>query len=221
MPTIMGMRMRAPAVALLVVATTTMLGGQALAAAQKTGAASVGSVSVTLGGVDTDQDAIAPCTTRGTNSTAATTPAPGIAYGAGSTACTVDADTGEAGATASGKRFKLSVLRQYGGPVIALTSWSVRCATDGTGSTASMSLAGLTGVTVPSSIPVDYAVTVPGRHAGDPALAKVVFNELVTPDPADGSMTMNLMHVTLFPDTPNSPDHGDVVLGSASCDPND
>ncbi|TDP96553.1 hypothetical protein [Labedaea rhizosphaerae] len=217
------MKMRAPAVALLIVATATsltMLGGPASAAptAPKKGAASVGAVSVTLDGVATNQASIAPCTTLGANSTPGTTPVAGVVYGKAETSCT--RDKGEATAVASGKRFKVTVLRRHRGPVIALTSWSVQCSTKKTGSTASMTLSGLTGVTVPSNIPVNYTVTVPGHKPSDPVLAKVVFNELVVPSPPDGSMVMNLMHIKLFPNTPNSPDRGDIVLGTVDCDPN-
>jgi hypothetical protein len=220
-PTIGFMKMRAPAVALLIVATATsvtMLGGQASAAAPKTGAASIGAVSVTLDGVATDQASIAPCKTLGTNSTTGMTPVPGVVYGKADTSCT--RAKGEVTAMASGKRFKVTLLRAHRGPVIQLTSWSVQCSTKKTGSTASMTLSGLTGVKVPSSIPVNYTVTVPGHRPSDPVLAKVVFNELVVPSPPDGSMVMNLMHIKLFPNTPNSPDRGDIVLGTVHCDPN-
>jgi hypothetical protein len=195
-----------------------MLGGQAEAAAPKSGAASVGSVSVTLNGVATSQDSIAPCTTTGTNSTSGMTPVPGVVFGTADTSCTIKKK--EATAKASGKRFKMSLLRDHRGPVIQLTSWSLECSTKKTGSSASMTLSGLTGVKVPSNIPVNYTVLVHAKKQGDPDLAKVVFNELTVPDPPDGSMSMNLMHITLFPDTPNSPEHGDVVLGTVSCDPN-
>ena len=213
------MKMRAPAVALLIVATSTMLGGQASAApaAPKTGAASVGAVSVTLNGVATDQASIAPCTTLGTNSTSGMTPVPGVVYGKADTSCT--RAKGEATAKASGKRFKMSLLRAHRGPVVQLTSWSVQCSTKKTGSTATMTISGLTGVKVPSTIPTNYVVKIPAKKAGDPDLAKVVFNELVVPDPPDGSMVMNLMHITLFPDTPDSPEHGDITLGTVNCDP--
>lgn len=196
-----------------------MLGGQAQADEPKSGAASVGQVAVTLDGVALTRDPIAPCTTPGSNSTSAVTPVRGIVFGAATTSCTVDANTHEAIAKASGKRFKVAVLDDLGGPVIQLSSWSLECQTKGTGSTGSMSVSGVTGVTVPSSIPANYTVVVPAENAGDPDLAKVVFNELITPNPADGSMTLHLVHITLFPDTPDSPDHGDIVLGTVSCDP--
>lgn len=213
------MKMRAPVVALLIVATSTMLGGQADAAAapKKTGAASVGAVSVTLDGVATNKATIAPCTTVGTNTTSGMTPVPGVVYGRADTSCT--RAKGEATAMASGKRFKVSLLKDHRGPTIQLTSWSVQCSTKKTGSSASMTLSGLTGIKVPSSIPVNYVVKVPAHKKGDPDLAKVIFNELVVPSPPDGSMVMNLMHIKLFPNTPNSPDHGDIVLGTVNCDP--
>ena len=213
------MKMRAPVVALMVVATTTLLAGPAGAADPTTATASAGSVNLTSGGTVTSQDSIAPCTTPGANSTSGVTPLPGVQYGSATTSCTVAADTGDVTAKAAGGRFQVSLLRDHGGPLIKLTKWSVQCATDGANSSGSMSVAGLTGVTVPSSIPVNYTVTVPGQAQGDPALAKVVFNEMVAPDPPDGSMTLNLMHITLFPDSPDGPEHGDIVLGTVGCNP--
>jgi hypothetical protein len=216
------MRMRTPAVALVLIATTTLTGGQADAAGKpdpKAGSGSVGAVDVTLGGSPTLQSSIAPCTAPGKNSTAGVTPVTGVEYGTAKTTCTVDKNTGEATALVSGKRFRMSLLHEHGGPIIKLSSFSVQCSTDGTGSKGSMTVAGLTGITLPSSIPPNYEVTVPGKHQNDPAMAKVVVNELITPSPPDGTMTMNMLHITLFPDTPDSPESGEVILGTVSCDP--
>jgi hypothetical protein len=216
------MRMRTPAVALLLIATTTLACGQADAAGKpdpKAGSGSVGTVNVMLGGTPTLQSSIAPCTAPGKNSTAGVTPVTGVEYGSAKTTCTVDKKTGEATALVSGKRFRMSLLHDHGGPVIKLISYSVQCSTDHTGSKGSMSVSGLTGITLPSNIPANYKVTIPGKHPNDPVLAKVVINELVTPSPPDGSMVMNMLHIKLFPNTPNSPDSGDIVLGTVSCDP--
>jgi hypothetical protein len=116
-----------------------------------------------------------------------------------------------------GSRFQLDALVDHGGPRIRLERYQVTCHATDRGTDESVWLSGLTGVTVPSTIPANYTVTIPSRFAGQPPLARVIFNEVRTPSPADGSISVNLMRVTLFPD--GGPQTGDVVVGSASCAP--
>lgn len=173
------------------------------------GAVEIGDVSV---------DPIAPCSTEG---------APGgqsgevavpnvVTYASGNSTCTID-DAGEiAKTTVTGGRFRFDALREYGGPRIRLTSFSARCETTLTGSSSSIQFSGLTGVSVPSQLPSNYVVVVPGGPDGKP-MATVTFNEVLLPDPADGSMTVNLMHIRMFPE--GGPTTGDAYVGTVHCAP--
>ena len=146
-------------------------------------------------------DNLAACTTGGM-SAASTTGAGGIGfvtYGPGKSTCGSDT------VTVTGRRFRLDGLTPQGGPVITIGSFSASCSTTPGGSRSVISVTGLSGIEVPNPIPANYTVTMP-------MVAKIVVNEVITPDPPDGSMTVNLLHVTVF-------DSGEVVVGSVSCSP--
>jgi hypothetical protein len=50
-------------------------------------------------------------------------------------------------------------------------------------------------------------------------MATVTFNEVIVPSPPDGSMTVNLMHIRMFP--LGGPASGDAVVGAVHCAPAD
>jgi hypothetical protein len=53
-------------------------------------------------------------------------------------------------------------------------------------------------------------------------LANVILNEVILPDPNDGSITLNMMHIQLFPNgvpKNSTPMSGDIYVGSTSCSP--
>lgn len=173
------------------------------------GAVEIGSVSV---------DPIAPCSTEGAPSgTSGAVSVPDVvSYASGNSTCTVD-DVGEiAKTTVTGGRFRFDALRTYGGPRIRLTSFSAKCETTLTGSSSSIQFSGLTGVSVPSQLPSNHVVTIPGGPQGKP-MATVTFNEAVLPSPADGSMTVHLMHIRMFPQ--GGPTTGDAYVGTVHCAP--
>jgi hypothetical protein len=182
--------------------------GDAVAEASA-GALSIGQVTV---------EPIAACSTEGAPAgQSGEVAVPNVAtYSAGSSTCTVD-EAGEiAKTTVTGGRFRFDALRQYGGPRIRLTSYTANCDTTLTGSNSSIQFSGLTGVTVPAELPSNHVVTIPGGPDGKP-MATVTFNELVTPSPADGSMTVHLMHIRLFPQ--GGPASGDAYVGTVHCAP--
>jgi hypothetical protein len=166
--------------------------------------------------LDVHIDALAACTVGGAGaaSTPGATARDYVSFGTGSTSCTTDA-AGAATVTVSGRNFTFDWMKGHGGPVIKLASFSVTCSTTANGSRSSIRLAGLSGIRAPGSIPANYSVTIP---ASGPALARIVLNETVVPDPPDGSMTVNLMHVRLFPDSYGF-NTGEVVVGTAHCSP--
>ena len=183
-----------------------------------TASGSAGSIDVTADGQHVQVDTIAPCTADGP--VHATTPGGqygnvGV-FGNSETSCARQAD-GVAIGQASGRRFKTTLLRAYGGPVITVRTFVARCATTGTGSDGYIEIGEVTGITVPANIPANYTITIPGVAPETRPMARVVLNELITPRPPDGSLTTNTVHIKLFPE--GGPAEGDIVLGTAKCDP--
>lgn len=171
------------------------------------GAATVGTATV---------PPIAPCSTE-ESSTSQSGPVvvPGVvSYSSGASTCTIDEAGENATTTVTGGRFRLDALQRYGGPRIRLSSYAARCEANLDGSRSWIQFSGLAGVRVPSRLPVNHVVTIPGGPDGRP-MATVTFNESVFPP--DGSMTVHLMHVRLFPQ--GGPTSGDVYVGSVHCVP--
>ncbi|HJQ46942.1 MAG TPA: hypothetical protein VJ870_11560 [Amycolatopsis sp.] len=182
------------------------------------GAGSIGAVDISVGSSGAHADPIAPCvagTTPG-NRTDPVTVGTTTKYGLGTTTCTRN-DNGTVSVQVSGQRFETSVLRRFGGPLITVRTFKAGCQTTQNGSSGSMELGNVTGFTVPSNIPPNYTTTIPGRHAGDPPMAEIVLNELIVPNPADGSLVTNAVHIKLYPQ--GGPASGDILVGSATCAP--
>jgi hypothetical protein len=139
-----------------------------------------------------------------------------VTYSSGSSTCTVD-EAGEiAKSTVTGGPFRFDALQQHGGPRLRMTGYTAECVTTLTGSTSSVQFTGLSGVTVPSELPSGYVVAIPGGPDGKP-MATVTFNEALIPSPADGSMTVHLMHIRMFPQ--GGPVSGDAYVGTVHCAP--
>ncbi len=169
--------------------------------------------------VNVDIDVLARCEVGGA-ATASTPGATGrgfVSFGTGTSSCTTT-ENGAAKVEVSGKRFTLEGLRAYGGPLIKIAKWSASCVTTEAGSSSNISLSSVSGLQLPSTIPTNHTIMIPGRRATDPPVAKIMINELLLPDPADGSMTVNLMHVWLFPEGVALA-HGEVVVGTVHCAP--
>jgi hypothetical protein len=181
----------------------------------------IGSVEALFDGEPVVLDALAECETDGLADAEAQALEIDdfLEFGDGESTCLLDEETGVASAESHGDLFRLDALRQYSGPRIRMTNYTASCETTENGSTANFSIGGLSGVTVPQQLPPNYVVTIPSRPAGGPPLAKVTFNETITPDPPDGSMTVNIMRIELFPDGSNDEVNGDIVVGTVSCSP--
>lgn len=182
---------------------------------------SIGSVDATYDDESVEADPLSECATDGENAADSAAYAVNgfLEFGRGTSTCTLDDDSGVASAEVSGKLFRLDGLRPYGGPRIRMTNYTAECSTTENGSSASFHIGGLSGITVPASLPPNYQMTIPGHGPGAPALAKITFNESIVPDPPDGSMTVNVMHIHLSPDGPSSGPGGEIVVGSVSCSP--
>lgn len=195
--------------------------GYAQAEPESWATGSVGAADLVLNGVPTSIAPLAECRTGEVEqvSSAAAEVDDFVEFGGATARCTVDETTGVARASVRGERFHLEGLERYGGPrVIRLASFTASCETTATASSVQVRFSGLAGLTVPSPIPPNHVVTIPGP-AGAPPTATVTFNETLFPSRPDGSMTVHLMHIRLFPDGPPKADTGDIVVGSVSCAP--
>jgi hypothetical protein len=176
--------------------------------------ASAGALSIG----ETTVEPIAACSTEGALSgQSGEVAVPDVAtYSAATSTCSVDAAGEIAKTTVSGGRFRLDALLPYDGPRIRLADYTATCETTLKGSSSSIAFSGLNGVSVPAELPSNYVVTIPGGPEGKP-MATVTFNEAQFPTPPDGSMTVHLMHVRMFPE--GGPTSGDVYVGTVHCAP--
>ncbi|MGB3443702.1 MAG: hypothetical protein WBA97_33620 [Actinophytocola sp.] len=172
--------------------------------------------AVTIGAVTVEP--IAECSTEGTPSREARdVVVPNVVtLSTGRSTCTVDALGEIAKTTVTGQMFRFDALRRYGGPRIRIASYVSRCQTSLSGSSSTIQFSGLTGVATPSHLPANHVVTIPGGPNGRP-MATVTFNEVVTPSTPDGSITVNLMHIRMFPR--GGPTTGDAYVGTVHCAP--
>ncbi|UJW33142.1 hypothetical protein L3Q67_04935 [Saccharothrix sp. AJ9571] len=136
-------------------------------------------------------------------------------YGKSESQCSRAADTGFATSMVRGQRFETGVLRDYGGPTIKVRNYSARCDTSANGASGVVELSEVSGIEVPSTIPANHTVLVPGDDGT--TVAKVVLNEMVVPEVADGSLTTHAMRIELFPE--GGPVEGEIIVGTADCDP--
>ena len=188
----------------------------AAAPVTSTGWASSGSVDVTIDNEHVVTGELAKCTVDGPYKGWTQGGATGdiAVFGAGDTGCGRSGEV--AVAQAGGRRFRATVLQRYGGPVLTVRTYSAKCATTATGSAGEVAIGAVEGVTVPEEIPPNHRIVIPGGAAGT-ALATVILNETVTPQPPDGSLVTHALHIKLFPQ--GGPASGDVYLGTAACDP--
>ena len=181
------------------------------------GQTSLGSVDVTRAGHVVTVPPIAPCdVTADQQNSSNGTHVSGVAtFGAGTTTCTKDAGAKTAKMQATGNSFDLTALTPYGGPEIKLANYSASCSATSNTTTASFRFGGLQGVTAPKPIPANYTTTV--GPADDPQ-ARITFNEVTPADPNDGSVTINMLRIELYPNG-DGPLSGEVLVGHAACSP--
>ncbi|MEV6828870.1 choice-of-anchor P family protein [Amycolatopsis sp. NPDC051102] len=188
----------------------------AAAPVTSTGWAASGSVDVTIDNEHVVTGDLAKCTADGPYRGFTQGGATGdiAVFGSGDSGCGRSEDSSIA--MASGRRFRATVLQRYGGPVLTVRTYSVKCSTTATGSLGEVTVGAVEGVTVPEQIPPNHRIVIPGGAAGT-ALATVTLNETVTPQPPDGSLVTHAVHIKLFPQ--GGPASGDIYLGTAACDP--
>ncbi|WP_367131736.1 hypothetical protein [Saccharothrix sp. HUAS TT1] len=190
-------------------------------AANPAGVAAVGSAGFTKAGQRVDIAPLAPCAVNGTpaNSSEAVSRT-GVRFGPGSSSCTVEVVDPETGTTKSnseavGADFELSALVSVGGPRLRVARWKVTCTGTESGSAAGWSADGLQGFPgLPPEIPLNHVHEV--KDGGGVVLATATFGETTYPEPNDGSIAMNMLHLRF---TEASTLTGEVVLGSSACSP--
>lgn len=208
----------ATAMAATALLTTTAAALPATAA----GTASAGSAQVVRNGHTFSVAQVGPCSLAGTQQgqSPGVTRVGIVSYGSATSSCTADQTAHTSRSTASGSAFALTALQSYGGPQIRIASYQVTCTATTNGTNAAWQFSGLTGITVPQQIPNDFVVPVKTNNGR--LLANVILNEVILPNPNDGSITLNMMHIVLFPTgTPpgTTPMSGDVYVGTTACSP--
>jgi hypothetical protein len=151
--------------------------------------------------LDVHIDPLAPCATGSASTPGAAHP-DFVYFGGGSSTCTANT------VTVTGKKFRFDWLKGRGGPAIKLTSFSATCTATDNGARASIKVSGLSGIKAPNPIPPNYTVNLPQ--------ARITLHE--TTAPGDGSLTVNLMHIRLFPEGFGF-NNGEVIVGSVHCSP--
>lgn len=211
-----------PLAVVIVVTVTGVLTGAGSASATPAGTASAGSATVVRDGRDFPVAPVASCSVTGRHH--GWSRGAGrygiVTFGPATSTCTADLMAHTSSSVANGSDFTLTALQDYGGPTIKIASYQVMCTASQSGTDASWRFSGLTGISVPRQIPANYTVDV--RSGSGELLATVTLNEVVLPDPNDGSVTQNLMHIALFPDgTPpgTTPMSGDIYVGETACSP--
>ncbi|GAA3888304.1 hypothetical protein GCM10022243_61510 [Saccharothrix violaceirubra] len=143
----------------------------------------------------------------------------GVKFGPGYSTCTTtvvdpEEETTSTRSEANGTLFELSALVSESGPRLKVGSWRSTCSATQGGTTAGWSISGLSGFTgLPAQIPANYVLPI---KRGTTVLATATFSEITLPNPNDGSLDMNLLHIRF---TPASGITGDVVLGHVACSP--
>ena len=190
-------------------------------AANPAGVASVGSAEFTKAGTRVTVAPLAPCAVDGTTSNSSEAVSrTGVRFGAGTSSCTTTVvdpanNTTTTTSEAIGTDFELSALVSAGGPRLRVGKWKVTCTGTESGTSAGWAADGLQGFPgLPEQIAPNHVHQV---KAGDgTVLATATFGETILPDPNDGSIAMNLLHLRF---TEASTATGDVVLGSTACSP--
>jgi hypothetical protein len=204
----------------LLLAAGLAAGTQSAMADTPAGAADLGSADFTKAGVTTTVPTLAPCTLDGAASTSSgVVKKTGLTFGGGTSSCTTtivdpDNEVTTTTAKATGKDFELSALVSLGGPRIRLHTYQVTCTATQTGTNASWTFSGLSGISgLPSPVPTDYAKPITKGTSG-PVLADAVFN--IQNVPGDGSIAVTMLRITFAPASGMT---GSVTLGSAACSP--
>ncbi len=189
-------------------------------AANPAGVASLGFVEFTKAGRTSSLPTQAPCAVDGqtSNTAPAANDQPGFKFGGGTSSCTTKAvgdDLTETTSEASGRSFELGALVSDGGPRLKVGSWKAVCVGKESGTDAGWQVGGLSGFPgLPAQIPSNHVHEVKSDEGV--VLATATFSEVVLPEPNDGSLAINALHIRF---TPESSVTGEVVLGSAACSP--
>jgi hypothetical protein len=186
------------------------------------GVASAGSARVVRDGQNVPVAPVGPCSLTGAQrgSSQGASKDGIVSFGSATSSCGADPTTHTSTSMVSGSEFTLSALVAYGGPKITIATYQVKCVANQSGTDVSWQYTGLTGVAVPAPLPSNYLV--PVKSSTGALLADVTFAEVILPSPNDGSITVHMMHIKLFPNgVPKGTTamSGDIYVGSTACSP--
>ena len=193
-------------------------GAQTAWADTPAGVADLGSADFTKAGTTITVPALAPCgVDSATSASSSVVKKTGLTFGGGTSSCVTtvvdpETDVTTTKSQATGKDFELSALLSVGGPRIRLHSYQVTCTATQTGTNASWTFTGLSGISgLPSPVPTNYTKAITKPNNG-PVLANAVFN--ILDQPGDGSIALTMLRITF---APASGITGSVTLGSTAC----
>ncbi|HVK25834.1 MAG TPA: hypothetical protein VM677_31130 [Actinokineospora sp.] len=185
------------------------------------GVAALGSAQFTKAGVVSSVPTLAQCAVDGTATVSSgVVTQSGVKFGGGTSTCSTTVVDPETDATTTkseslGSQFELSALVTAGGPRVKISSYRVTCNATQTGTSASWSYSGLTGLTgLPNPMPRDYVKEI--KRTNGTLLATAKFNEVTLPVPNDGSIALTMLRITF---APGSAITGEVVVGATACSP--
>jgi hypothetical protein len=202
-----------------VLAAGLLIGSVPAQAATPAGVAGLGSAKFTRNGQTIEIPAQAFCNVDGPpNASSGVVAQQGISFGGGTSTCTRTVVNPATHVTttksaALGRNFQLSALMSVGGPRIHINSYRATCVGRRAGTTANWGVSGVAGlVGLPQPIPTGFVSQV--KKADGTLLATFIFGERILPNPPDGGVAMNALHIRF---EQGSGINGEVILGSAAC----
>lgn len=142
---------------------------------------------------------------------------PGVSFGAGTTSCKKEAN-GDANIKVTGNKFELSLFNksEYGKRLLRVKSFEVTCQSTENGTSTSFKLNGYSGFTLPSPVPQNHVVKIPGKRSTDAPVARLVLNKY---DSKDGASSLTAMRIVLDPQDAYGAIGGTVDVGVTACAP--
>ncbi|MFL6142184.1 MAG: choice-of-anchor P family protein [Labedaea sp.] len=182
---------------------------------QPSGTGSVGSAAAVIDGSPISIADLAVCETDGVE----TGFTPGVQadlvrIGWGFSHCSTDG-RGDVTVRVVGSLYEIDAAIPQGGPQIT-AAYEVTCQATPSNTWSTLRVSPIPGIWLPARIPPNYTVVIPGRLTTDSPLARIVFNEQIREEPPDRTLTMNAVHVHLFPDGPAA-NRGEFIAGTVRC----
>lgn len=196
-----------------------LIGSVPAQAATPAGVAGLGSAKFTSNGQTIEIPAQGFCNVDGTpNASSGVVSQPGVSFGGGTSTCTRTVVNPATHVTttksaALGRNFQLSALMSVGGPRIRINSYRATCVGRRAGTVANWGVSGVTGLAgLPQPVPTGFVYQV--KKADGTLLATFIFGERFLPNPPDGGIAVNSVHIVFEKGSGIS---GEVMVGAAAC----